>query len=275
MQSQIFIHNREYGKFSYINSTYKITSINNNQQKEAIMIIDIFTRKERKEGENGRRIINYNGQSFDTLAELIASLGGVEWKLYHAISEVSFFNIRYRDFLRDNGVDALAELLMDEAPVLKGNEKVVVRLKRDLESEGKLADYDIQCYNINDTFTVFGKEVHGLKDLLLHSEIYLDEHSFNPHAWFPKEPVDDWNGLHVGHMYHSYPRFDSYDDADDRTYQNYLIRTRPVSEEEMMELAESPSGMNCQRVHERIPEHLLPVLYYSGDGNKMLLATSK
>ena len=43
----------------------------------------------------------------------------------------------------------------------------------------------------------------------------------------------------------------------------------------MLELMTVKTFDNRQRVHEHLPKHLLPVLYYEGDGRYALLATAK
>lgn len=69
--------------------------------------------------------------------------------------------------------------------------------------------------------------------------------------------------------------FDSSVWGDDRTYQNYIIRDHPIGNVEMIRFHDLPSGSNAIRVYEHIPTSMLPMVYYSGDGNYMLVATKK
>ena len=78
-----------------------------------------------------------------------------------------------------------------------------------------------------------------------------------------------------GEFYENYPIFDSYDLGDDRTYQNYIFRKNEITKQDMeIAFAVYHKGDFCI-VHERIPENMLPILYYRGEGNYMLLATNK
>lgn len=102
-------------------------------------------------------------------------------------------------------------------------------------------------------------EKSALKSYLTPTGINKREHAKSP--------------LHVGEVWRPYPRFDSEDEADNRSYQNYIIRTAPISDEEMLRLVNLNSRINDCRVHEQTPEDMLPMVYYEGDGKTMLLAT--
>ena len=81
--------------------------------------------------------------------------------------------------------------------------------------------------------------------------------------------------LYIAELYARYPIFDSYDVGDDRTYQNYVFTHEPVDSARMDEIFKVGHRTNYCMVHENIPEHLLPMLYYCGDGDYMILATKK
>lgn len=72
-----------------------------------------------------------------------------------------------------------------------------------------------------------------------------------------------------------YPKFDSSDACDDRSYDNYIIRKREITNTDMNRLFKVPSCRNAMRIHETIPTELLPVLYYGGSEDYMLLASAK
>lgn len=78
--------------------------------------------------------------------------------------------------------------------------------------------------------------------------------------------------IHVGEVWDSYPVFDSGNLGDDRTYQNYIVRDRPISDMEMSDLANVHSRYDFCKLHETTPENLLPMVYYRGDGGFLLLA---
>ncbi|MBR6446599.1 MAG: hypothetical protein IKS94_09345 [Prevotella sp.] len=218
---------------------------------------------------------NYDGKWYPDLDSAVRALQAVTKSLNYELRGIVQYNVRYRDYLREHGNEALVELMLSEAPTLKESPEDVKYLrywlKNDLE---EVAAYDIQCYNINDTIELFGKEIHGLNQLLKCTEVFMKDES-DPRPWLPKNPRPKIDGLHIGQMYMSYPKFDSYDSGDDREYQNYIIRDHPISENEMKKLYDLPSGSNAIRVHEYIPESMLPVVYYEGTGNYMLVANKK
>lgn len=219
---------------------------------------------------------NYYCGKYPSLSKAVAGIMEQPYKnLDLNFINIIQYNVRYRDYLREYGDEQLIKLLLSEAPMLKElpveMEEFHSRLKR-LEV---VASYDIQCYHIEDTFEVLGRKIHGLKELHSRTEIYAGEYSTEPHVWRGKEYAESHDGLHVGQLYMSYPKFDSYDWADDRSYQNIIIRDCPVTEEDMKALYNMPSGCNAIRVHEHIPDAMLPILYYQGDGKYMFLATKK
>ena len=63
--------------------------------------------------------------------------------------------------------------------------------------------------------------------------------------------------------------------GDDRTYQNDFFINGDVSAEDVEKRAKLGDGVNYCMVHEDLPEEMLPVLYYNGDGDYMLLAQKK
>ena len=141
---------------------------------------------------------------------------------------------------------------------------------------GGIADYDIQCYDITKPIPVLGKKFPfntiGGKNV----ERFLGESRLSEsESWRNDQAIENEFGLHLGQVYDSYPRFDSSDWSDDRCYQNYIIRTSPIRKEEMLELMTVKTIDNRKRVHEHLPKHLLPVLYYEGDGRYALLSTAK
>ena len=192
------------------------------------------------------------------------------------MGDIMQYNIRYRDYLREHGIDELVELMLREAPTLRQDKKTVMEIYERFERMGGIADYDIQCYDIMKPIPVLDKELPfstiGGKNV----EWFLGESRLGePDPWRNKQAIENEFGLHLGQVYDSYPRFDSSDWSDDRSYQNYIIRTSPIRKKEMLELMNVEALGNRQRVHEHLPKHLLPVLYYVGDGRYALLATAK
>lgn len=238
------------------------------------MIFNLFSKKKNDGSGNVSKkicISRYWGGEFETLADAVQSL--IEHNDAFHLGDILQYNIRYRRYCREHGVDETVELMLREAPALRTHEKAINEIYHRYDQIEPLGDYDIQCYKINDCVVLFGKEIHGLEQFQECSEVFMSE--FSKNVWHPEKARPTIEGLHIGHMFESYPKFDSSDWGDDRTYQNYIIRTHPISKAEMMKLYDLPSEGNAIRVTEHIPENMLPMVYYSGTGDYMLLATKK
>ena len=145
---------------------------------------------------------------------------------------------------------------------------------REWATKEKVAIYDIQCYNIKDKITVLGHTFDGLEDVIKHREL-IGKEFMRGFDCFAPQNVNVYSDIHIGELYENYPIFDSYDLGDDRTYQNYIFRKDEISRKEMEAAFAVYHRGNFCMVHEQIPEGMLPILYYSGEGNYMLLATNK
>ena len=184
--------------------------------------------------------------------------------LHIYLPEIVYYNIEHRDMLREMGIEAYVEYLKNKCPLFATDTRAIDAMYQMWETEEQVANYDIQCYHIRDKVTVLGHTFNGLKDIKSHCSII---------SKVKREPLD---GLYVGQLYDSYPILDHYDLGDDRTYQNYFFRNHLIKKSDLLTAMDRISCyFNFCMVHELIPEELLPILYYRGDGNHMLLATSK
>ena len=205
---------------------------------------------------------HYKCGQFESLQEAVRFLKNERYSWdYHLVNIISY-NLRYRDCLRDQGIDALLHVLVSDAPELAEEKEVLAYIRAWYDKEGKnISDYDIQCYNINDVVNVLGHEFQGLSDVMACSRLGCS---------LQGEPC-----VYAYELYQNYPVFDSFDLCDKRTYQNYFFSDKPFDAEDRSRMLANKLGINYCMVHEEIPDHLLPVLYYRGDGNYMLLATRK
>jgi hypothetical protein len=113
---------------------------------------------------------------------------------------------------------------------------------------------------------------HGLKDIKKHVEMSLYRDYSRGEAR-PKEPELSCS-VHVGEQWTPYPCFDFEDFVNEnRTYQNYIFRLRPITQEDMKKLSDLPGRSNVCKVTEDVPTDMLPMVYYDGDGGSMLVAT--
>ena len=216
---------------------------------------------------------HYSQGEFDSLKEAILTLSKNGYWSYF-LRDIVQYNICYRDHLRQFGIDSLVDRLTEEVPELKDNKDALDSLYKWWKRAGLLADYDIQCHNIADTVSILGHTFNGLKDIISHCGI---SGRIQPSVlgYFVNEKNSEESDIYVGEIYESYPIFDSYDVGDNRTYQNYIFRPHPITENDMGEASQNFYESNFCMVHEYIPHKQLPLLYYKGDGNYMLLATSK
>lgn len=217
---------------------------------------------------------HYTKGEFASLVDALKFLKRESYSILHYyLCEIVEYNTCYRDYLRHHGVEDLISRLIEEAPLLR-EEKEPLHCLREWAAKETLADYDIQCYNIKDKVAILGHTFNGLKDIREHVEFYGQDGYGGFRCW-PQTEIKPYGDVHIGHFFEGYPVFDSYDLCDGRTYQNYIFRTAPITKADMKEAFRTSYGFNFCMVHETIPEENLPILYYSGDGNHMLLATKR
>jgi hypothetical protein len=130
-------------------------------------------------------------------------------------------------------------------------------------------EHKIFSCSIHDDVEILGQVFHGLQDISAHVEMsQAVGSSCKPSVREPKK----MGRVHVGELWMSYPCFDSSDYLyENRTYQNYILRERPITFEDMERLRKLPSGMNAQRLSPSVPEDMLPMVYYVGDGDTMIV----
>ena len=215
---------------------------------------------------------HYKGGEFESLQEAYRKLKkNDQWREY-TLFDIVRYNVRYRNHYRKFGFFALMALLLyDECLLVKESDSI--KYLSGALKNWKIADYDIQCYNINDEITILGQTFKGLEDIRKNVEICCRFGTKGINGFVPKEN-DGFNNIHVGLIYENYPTFDSFDYADNRTYQNYIFRKDSITVSDIKKCKEIWHCMNFCMLHEDIPEEMLPMLYYCGEGNYMLLTSS-
>lgn len=193
-------------------------------------------------------------------------------RLTYVLTDIVQYNCRYRNYLRAYGVENLIKELIKKAPKLK-REKLALNNLCGWSSDNRLADYNIQCYHIKDKVTILGHVFNGLEDIERHCEMVGKEYFRELECWNRGE-FTELSDVHIGKIYDDYPSFDSSDSDDDRTYRNYIFRSSPITEGDMKETFRTFHGFNFCMVHEEIKKECLPILYYSGEGEYMLLASN-
>lgn len=135
--------------------------------------------------------------------------------------------------------------------------------------------YTIKQYKITDQITILGHTFNGLEDIQKHCTLCGRESWYEFQSYVP-EDTDDYPDVHIGLIYSNYPVFDSDDLGDTRKYQNYIFRKKPITTQDLEKTLEIPHNRNFCMVDKDattpIPEDQLPILYYLGDLDTMMLA---
>lgn len=223
---------------------------------------------------------HYGQCEYNSLEELILELrhnrGSYEWRSLF-LNHIVQYNVRFRDCLRARGIEGVIAMLIEECPSLSCEEKELGELHRWWKERmhERIADYDIQCYPCDAHLNICRCLFEGLSDIESQIEMSAGEKSrWDEDRVYPrKEFKRNVSGLHVGELWESYPTFDSYDASDGRSYDNIIIRKRPISARDLKLLSEVKREMNACRVHEKIPEELLPIIYHDGDNGYILVAS--
>lgn len=199
-----------------------------------------------------------------------------EFSVY--IAKIVMYNIRFRDCLRKEGIDGVIKMLISEASEVALESDALDYLRKIWKDrmEEHIASYDIQCLPKDGWIMIEDCLFDGLDDINSQTEIYGNlrslHRSWYTHDGYKRNPVE----LHIGNVWESYPMFDSSDASDDRSYNNYVFSKVPLTEEMMEQYCNQVSArIDSCMVHEHIPEALLPILYYNGDSDYVLLATAK
>lgn len=226
-------------------------------------------RKMMADSMKGACFPHYRRGKYSSLQEMIRN----RVRLVFVLTDIVRYNSRFRNYLRNYGIDSLIKELIREVPELK-QETLALDHLRKWVAANKLADYDVQCYHIKDKVTILGHTFDGLEDIRQHCAMVASEFCGKLECWKNRDSTE-YSDIHIGRIYESYPVFDFYDLSDDRTYSNYIFRSSPITEEDMVNTFRISHGLNFCMVHENIRPECLPILYYSGEGEYMLLALEK
>lgn len=180
-------------------------------------------------------------------------------------------NILLRDAYRDMGSKKFTKELVKLAHCNGGIADNMKIFNQRLAQAGGLSDYDIQVYSKDTPLTFFGVTIQGLQGLQQRVECSLN----GKYGGTPYERTPEMSDIHIGRVWEGYPMFDSYDVSDNRTFDNYLIRNHPITQEEISAVAALLGPCNGNRVTEYIPANCLPLVYYEGEGESIYVASAK
>lgn len=197
-----------------------------------------------------------------TLAEALVYMQNHAYYL----TDVILYNVCLRNQLRKLGAQALVDELSKMVEPNKDLKRAMTYFV-DSWQDKQIADFDIQFVSIYEDLDFGFTTVSGLQELksMVEKSIYRD-------GDIDSRKEAQGGLIHAGEVWDSYPVFDSGDLGDNRTYQNYIIRDRPITYLEMRAIACVHSRYDYCKLHETTPEDLLPMVYYRGDGGFMLMA---
>lgn len=228
---------------------------------------------------------------FHSLANLVDYYinEGVWFNVGFALRDVVQCNIEYRNYLRDNGYPATIERLKSEAPGLCRIQDVFKVLDdwwSKVESDGGLGDYDIQCYELTDSFTLLGEKFNGLDSVrsIVNASRNNENNNSQDQKWekyssmseedrYPDNRKNKNSSLFAAEVWERYPCFDSADLLyEDRCFRCYYVRYYRINEEFFRNFS-IVHFMDMIRENISLPE--LPLVYYDGDSNVMYVMSER
>lgn len=206
---------------------------------------------------------------FPSLKEVMGAIpsNNQDWYYGYVLSEIVQYNLFYRNFLKQNGYRALKRRIREEWPEFKNNKganQILDTWWKGLER--RLGDYDMFYQRLDSPIEIFGHRYNGLSDI----KSYVSRKSrLSYDGWCHFELSEGY----VGEVYEAFPYYDpSEPDNDTGTFQNYFFRKDVVSEEDMKAVMALKPDFNYCLVNEKLPDELLPMIYYDGEDDYMLVA---
>lgn len=201
-----------------------------------------------------------------------------------ALRDVVQCNVIYRNYLRKNGYPATVHQLRLEAPSLARIPDafdVVDNWWGKVEEKGGIGDYDIQCYELTDSFTLLGEKFKGLesiRNIVNTSAVNVDNDCLD-NKWdkynrmdeeerYPDNRKNKKSSLYAAELWEKYPCFDSSDSLyENRYYRCYYIRNHKINEE-FFKFSRKENLPNI--IREDIDDLSdLPIIYYDGESPVM------
>ena len=216
---------------------------------------------------------HYKKGEFESLQEAYTYLRKENYWSKYNLFDIVRFNVRYRDHFRKHGFLALMAMILEDECLLAKDKEAIDYLCK-CARNWSVANYDIQCYNIKDKITVLGHTFDGLKDIIAHREVVGKQYYRGFECFVPND-ITPYKDVHIGEIYDNYPTFDSFDACDNRCYRNFIFSNEAITAQDMKKVfSATPHTNNFCMVHEAIDWGFLPILYYSGEGDYMLLASN-
>ena len=215
---------------------------------------------------------------------------GKEYNVKSALEDVVQCNVTYRNFLRNNGYPATKNKLKSEAPslaLIPDAFDVIDKWWGKVEEKGGLGDYDIQCYELTDSFILLGEKFNGLESIqnivntsaANRNNNCLDAkwgkyRKMNDRERYPDNRKNKKSSLYAAELWEKYPCFDSSDSLyEDRYYRCYYVRNHKINEE-FFEFSHKENLQNM--IREDIDDLSdLPIIYYDGESPVMYVMSQR
>ena len=228
----------------------------------------------RKNEETGEDYLVYHHTQYEfTIEEALRYICSNEFYSY-MFEDMMLHNVVLRDAMRNFGVRKVVDNIREFAPDSKALRERMDSFIED-HPEGSIGNFNIQLYSTEEDVEILGHVFHGLDDIIAYKEIALYERCMSKKHAYGVVPVKRGD-IHVGEVWQNYPCFDSSDYATEtRSYQNYVIRKTHITSAEMQRVRDLPAEYSFNKITEEMPTDVLPLVYYSGDGGFMLVATRR
>lgn len=227
--------------------------------------------------ENEIRIPGYkNVETYGNLKEVITQES--DHYLDNLIVKAVTYNKQYRKVYMNSGLDALIKKIVHDAPSLATKENVLNSIREKLAANG-IGRYNITCFSTNAPIRVEGHTFVGFDDIVKHvtCDTYWpsDSQSYTDKDIRRIKPLEeDIKGMEILEIYEKYPCFDIYDSINEnRFYQNFFFSKKPFTAETVSKISKLPTYSNYCLCTEQIPEELLPMIYYCGEGEVLIMAS--
>lgn len=204
---------------------------------------------------------------FSSLKEVFDAISTNHPAWWYTISDIVQYNVFYRNYLKNYGYRALKRLIREEYAEFKGNKDANQILDSWWQGVGRrLGDYDIFYHRCDEQIDILGHRYNGIADI---RRCVARKARLSYDGWYHFEISKGT----IGEVYEAFPYYDITDPYNDaHTFQNYFFRRNIISEDDIKAVMNLEPDFNYCLVSEKIPEELLPMIYYDGEGDYILVA---
>ena len=207
---------------------------------------------------------------FNSLKEAYEYLkSNQEWNRF-TLSNIVYWNVKYRDYLRTSGVENVIAYLISEVPELATELRALEQLRNDYARKG-IANYDVQLVSVHDKIRLQSHTFSGIEDIESACECEATSDFETVVCGLNKAKAEN---IHIANIYESYLTYvSSEDDYESRRRNLFMFSSAPLeSKEDIMNYI---SGKSTNLHEEELDESLLPAVYHNSSYDYMLVATKE